>query len=315
MARLGQLLDRTNDNAPGSAPAHAGPFLYSQVNGRQRRGSAPAVARRGRGTVPRMVALDALRADLAAGGGWLLGAPSSAGAPRANRKDRLAKAAGRRSVDARRAADEARAAAHEIAVDVWTATDAADLDDIIDAAVDNPRTGKQIAKVTRALFNGDLPELVDAASFARAIKGKTAVGTAVLPDLFEGFRIMSVTADLPRAATPSDDVDDYTVPVSLLRCKLAMMRALVSLAALVDLVVSHRPTPPAWLMKRVVRAWVDGQRSFLRIAAARNVDADVPEDLLPTADRITIDQLFREHSEGERVFAEVISRSRAIGDR
>jgi len=262
---------------------------------------------------------DVLRNDLAQGNEWLLG-----GRATANRKTRLAQAAHARRVETRRSASDARRAAEEIGASVWSVTDPDDLADLLDASLDEADAGRPAGKVSGALFAGDFQELPDFPSFVRAIQAKTSGN--VIPDLLEGMRVVSVISTLFRkggarqdaSATGTssdgdtwDNLDFYAMPVPMLESALAAIRSLTCLAALVDLCISNRRSPPVWLVSRVVRGWVDGNRSFLRLVAMFHDNEGVPDDLLPKAHRLEQARLIEEHNQGEVIFEQFVADSRA----
>jgi hypothetical protein len=252
------------------------------------------------------------REDLAVGEDWVLGALP-------NRKQRLAEAARSRRVEARRAAVEVRNAAREVGADIWSVKDAADLADLLDASVDDAMALGRARKVQSALFRRQIDALPDASSFARGIHGKMlSDGGGILPDFLEGVRLVSTVVELidrhdtqarSSEPVPWEAIDDHALPISVLHAWLAAERGFICLAALVDLVLSDRPSPQTWLLRRVVRGWVDGQRAVLRIVAMLHGDAGVSEDLLPAADRLDRDAVVRAHDEGEAVFEQLIAGS------
>jgi hypothetical protein len=158
----------------------------------------------------------------------------------------------------------------------------------------------------------------------RAIQAKTSGN--VIPDLLEGMRVVSVISTLFRkgharrdasttgSASDSDtwnNLDFYAMPVPMLESALAAIRSLTCLAALVDLCISNRRSPPVWLVSRVVRGWVDGNRSFLRLVAMFHDNEGVPDDLLPNAQRLEQARLIEDHNQGEVIFEQFVAHARA----
>ena len=205
---------------------------------------------------------------------------------------------------------------HGVGADVWSVKDAADLADLLDASVDDAMALGRARKVHRALFRHQIEGLPDAPAFAHGIHGKMLSDGGILPDLLEGVRLASTVVELidrhdaqARSSEPVhwEAIDDPALPIPVLHAGLAAERGFICLAALVDLVLSERPSPPTWLLRRVVRGWVDGQRAVLRLVAMLHGDGGVPEDVLPAAERLDRDAVVRTHNEGEAVFEQLIA--------
>lgn len=261
----------------------------------------------------------AFRNNLALGNGWLLG-----GRPSGNRKARRTREVEARKVVPRRNVGEARRLAHELGASVWSATDSDDLADLLDASLDDPAIGRSAVQVAGALFCSELGELSNFPSFARAIDAKAS--DDVVPDLLEGMRFVSVISGLfrkgraPQNASQSSslgadtwgDLDLYSLPLPMLESALAGIRSLICLAALVDLGLAAGRSPPTWLVKQVVRGWVDGDRSFLRLLTMFHGGENVPEDLLPRAQRLDQAQMVEDHNQGEVIFEQFLADAMAL---
>lgn len=242
-----------------------------------------------------------LQKNFEPGNDWLIGAQ-----PRKNRHDRRASAVQSRKINLRRAAISPSQLASLLGASVWSATSPEALADVLDAGLDDSRQRRSAEEVFGALFRGELSALPNLRSFTRALNAKT--NESIIPDLLEGMRIVSVISGFRRkhtstqaasqGSTADSDLDLYSLPGPVLAAMLGALRSVACLAALVDLALSEHLSPPSWLVKQVVRVWVDGNRSFLRLAAMMYGDAEVPDDLLPKSHRIDRDQMLQRHSEG-----------------
>ena len=156
----------------------------------------------------------------------------------------------------------------------------------------------------------------------RPLSGKT--GANIIPDLLEGMRIVSVISGLFQkdvssqgaSQSPSpdlgSDLDLFALPAPMLEAMLGVHRSMVCLAALVALGLSNRFSPPNWLVSRVVRGWVEGNRSFLRLIAMMYDNEDVPEDLLPKEQRLDRQQMIQHHNDVVAMFEQFSSAASAL---
>lgn len=212
------------------------------------------------------------------------------------------------------AAEEARRIASEIGADVWSAKDAVDLNDILDSSVDDPQNSGRTTLVVRAFFNGRFVELQSFNHFVASICGKTRMTSLVASSLKEGMRIASAIAELRDKAPlhePTVALDEYKMPDPMWRSTIGIVRAFMCLAALVDLSISDR-IPPDWLLKRVVKESVEGQRLFLGFMAMVYGDGGVPEDLLPKSQRLNSERIVQEHNDRESLFNRLLSDTKIV---
>ena len=256
-------------------------------------------------------AISDLWSDLAAAG-WLQGdQPSAATAsvPIYPSDGRAEKQKPRWGYIGEEAAEEARQVAREFGDDVWSVKDASDFEDLLEACLDDPQTSQRSRVVVQAFFKGRFLELQGYNAFVASVCGKTRMKNFVASSLKEGFRTSHAIATLRERHTlpvSTGEADEYKMPDPIWRAMIGVVRAFVCLAALVDLSMSDR-APPDWLLKRVIKEFVDGQALFLGFAAMMYGDDDVPEDLLPMSLRLNKERIVREYNEREAVFSSAFS--------
>jgi hypothetical protein len=249
-----------------------------------------------------MNALAELSGDYAAENDWLVGRLAAV-----SRRDRRIQQSRLRKAKVRSSIDEARDTARAIGSLVWTATDEADLVDMLDAQANDLQASKDARKVAATLYACQFNDMTDPAAFLRGVCAKVSEDSVIVTDLLESLRIGAVISGLyrkssqsapgPEASRPDwEGVDIYALPTPLLSTVLAHARGTACLAALVDLVLSNRPPPPRWLAERVARGWASGERSLVRFLTLLYDDADVPEDIVPLDQRLRRDQVVREHN-------------------
>jgi hypothetical protein len=256
-----------------------------------------------------MNALAELSEDYVAETNWVLGTSTTV-----NRQERRAQQARLRKTRSR--PDEAaRAAARSIGSLVWAAKDAADLADILDSYA-NDLQAEAARKVAATLFTGGFPSIAHPMAFLQRVCAKVPEDSSVYSDLLESLRIGGVIFrsfrkhPLPAEAGQAywgKGVDVYAAPTPVLTALLAHARGTACLAALVDLVLSDRPSQPRWLAEGVARSRVSGERSVVSLLTVMYDDADVPEDLVPSDHRLLRAQIISEHDETNSLFESYIN--------
>jgi hypothetical protein len=273
-----------------------------------------------------MYADAAIRESFAGSEAWVLGLGPT-GANRSLRRKTKAKA---RQVTARREVHAARKTAREVGETIWSASDPADLTDILDAYANDEALAEATRAVEGDLFRCIFPELPDQQSFVRRLNAK-APASSIVPDILEGLRIVSVISRFfrehpptppsrsagsrapTRPASPDENarVDYRDMPQRLLSWVIAHHRSTAALAALIDLALSDRLEPPTWLVRPVVRAWVEGERTVLALVTMLHGAEGVPKDLLPAEQRFQQDQLSAEQTTTEATFQQFIAEAAA----
>ncbi|HEY2515561.1 MAG TPA: hypothetical protein VGI39_32055 [Polyangiaceae bacterium] len=256
-----------------------------------------------------MNALAEVRETLAGFDAWVVGrSPSTPAGNRKNRRERAAKMR-RQTVDPE--IERARRTVRTLGADVWSAKSPADLEDILDGYANDDTYSVEARKVQGTLYGGRFPGLADGPTFLRGMDAQAA-GTEVVPDILEGLRVVSLIQAFFRANPQPKNVpeaDRWTLPVPILRCVIAHYRAAICLSALINFVLARR-TVPGWLLHRVVRGWVQGERAVLSFLVMQRPDWEVPRDLLPDAERVpTLSDVVSEHNETQALFERLISES------
>jgi hypothetical protein len=264
-----------------------------------------------------MNALAQLSDDYAAEKKWLLGLSV------VNRHERRVQKAHLRRSKSPSSIDEARRTARVIGSLVWTAADEADFLDILDAQANDLPASQSARTVSATLYAGRFARIADPVTFMRAVCAKVPEESGLVTDLLAGLRIGAVISGLfgrharsapdPKATGAAwEGFDLYALPIPLLNAVLAHAQGTACLAALVDLVLSDRPSPPRWLTEAVARGWVKGERSVVRMLAMMYGDAGVPEDLVPSDQRFRQEQIISDHNEGEALFEAYITETATI---
>lgn len=176
--------------------------------------------------------------------------------------------------------------------------------------------GERAFELTAVVIRGLLPEAPTFMDFANSVMRKA--DSSLLPDLAAGLRVTAQVSSLfeqPKASKgekewrPRSSWNLRADPIAIAVPLIAGFRAAMCFAALVDLCLEKRVSPPRWLVDLVVRGWVEGQRVFLRIPALFRDDVEVPTDLLPASERLTMEQVVREHNAAEDDFQRFIADS------
>lgn len=207
----------------------------------------------------------------------------------------------------------ARKAARRIGTMIWSAKDVADLDDMLDASVDDKLINEQALWATRSLFTGQFDEVSDLESFALAVSSR-ARDENLFTEVFWGASLLDLGAKVaskhrPVTAERNDgELKEHEAPTEMLRASIAVKRSIVCLAALADLATSDR-IAPSWLIRKVVAYWSDGGQAFLRMLAMMYGGEDIPESMLPAEQRITKGALLQKHREEEALFQNFIAES------
>jgi hypothetical protein len=273
---------------------------------------------------------EALCAGLAAafGGGWLdqpaLVAPLAEVGPKPAPVAPVA--SGQLSAEE---VEGARRLAHDIGEAVWSSTDAAALQDFLDAQLDDEEALLVLNTFLLTLTTGRFVEAPDLSSFIAALRrSMRPYGDKFAPHIADGMRIVIVTGQVmtgagrrartapatPETAATESAVEvpesAYNLPLPLLRTLHGSMRAMACLAALADLVLSNRPPPRRWLLERVLGTWIENWLRFLQLAMLlRADDTGVPADLLKRAPRIDEEAMLAEHNARDAVFVRFLERA------
>jgi len=130
----------------------------------------------------------------------------------------------------------------------------------------------------------------------------------------EGADVVSSESN---AATPdgSGVYDDLlhilaVKPLPFARAVLDSLRGLGAMFALFGAGLNARPLP-GWLARALARTWRDGEIAALKVIACG--DADVPEQLLPTSERLDVASMTAESAATSRRLTDVFARARASG--
>jgi hypothetical protein len=216
----------------------------------------------------------------------------------------------------RRDNDRAREAVREIGAEIWAASSDEDLDDILDAAANDRVTMSRARTIFHAVLQGRFPELPNAMAFVARIAARAATFN-VISDIYQGLAIdafaFSVFNSRPTLATAPPVAEGelprtlYDLPTPLVEILISHHRGSVCFAALIDLAINRIELPPEWLVKRTVRAWVDGDRALLRTMASQFTGVDVPRELLGAASVVSITSVVEKHNDDERAFRDLMA--------
>ena len=216
-----------------------------------------------------------------------------------------------------------RKVASIVGKELWVAESQADFEDRLNDMLDDAdlvsRAFGLLGFVQRARF----PELETFGAFAAAIVTQTR-DLGLLEELEHGARVASVittvfakgkearnAAKEERAVkqTASAETNVWQLgrlPFTIRASILAGMRAALCMAALVDLATAHRE-PPAFLARLAVRGWWLGQKDYLpALATLMNTD-DIPLDLLPATERLSVAQVEQQEQDVEEDFQRYIA--------
>lgn len=112
------------------------------------------------------------------------------------------------------------------------------------------------------------------------------------------------------ATSPEHELmrDLPSLPLPVARAVLQHVRGLGAMLALLS--ADKRPLP-GWVALSLARTWRDGELASLRILAVD--DESIPEDLLPTSERIDVPRMKVETAESNRRLAQLYKEARESG--
>ena len=203
-----------------------------------------------------------------------------------------------------------------------------DLDDRIDAAIQDPELGRLSAFGFRSAQGPGPSE--GAAEHAIAPALADVFGAGALRRLEEGDVLATAIARatgqrwgrIERAAilqspAPRDEplafLADPGVPAQVAEALLGGLKAAACLTAITQASLLRRRLQP-WLALALAERWVEGQRAFLRLLASMP-GVTVPEAILPAGERLDLERLLALASATKVRMGEMLAAAKGSGEK